>query len=119
MGKQGFLVFLKVLCLSYLFEKQLNFDDAKWLFVIIVVNVVSPLIFLLASPIDNDFLDQRWAAYDVVNVDLAVRVVEFAANRQRRHEGYLSLKKRIRISALRLADCSPLAEKAINCSIRL
>jgi len=115
--KQCFLVTFKAVCLSCGFE-ELDYDDVKWLLIILVVNAFFPLLYTLALPIEDDIVDQRLAAHDVVDVDLAVRIVEYATNRKRRDEGYGTLKTRMRISALHLADRSPLAEKAINYSFR-
>jgi len=115
--KQCFLVTFKVVCLSCGFE-DLDYVNVMWLLVILVVNAFFPLLYTLALPIDDDSVDQRLAAHDVVDVDLAVRIVDLATNRQRRQESYGTLKKRVCSTAVSLADHSPLAEKMINSSFR-
>ncbi|CAK0816237.1 unnamed protein product [Prorocentrum cordatum] len=115
--KQCFLVTGKVVCLSCGFE-DLNYESMLWLLVVLVVNAFFPLLYTLALPIDDDAVDQRLAAHDVVDVDLALRVVDLAMNRQRRLDSYGSLKRRVCSTALKMADRSPLAEKAVNYSLR-
>jgi len=113
--KQCFLVTFKVVSLSCGFE-DLNYENMLWLLAILVVNAFFPLLYTLALPIDDDVVEQRLAAHDVVDVDLALRVIELATNRQRRQDTYGSLKRRVCSTALNLADRSPLAEKAVNYS---
>jgi len=113
--KQCFLVTFKVVCLSCGFE-DLNYENMMWLLVILVVNAFFPLLYTLALPIDDDAVEQRLAAHDVVDVDLALRVIELATNRQRRQDSYGSLKRRVFTTAVSLADHSPLAERAVSYS---
>jgi hypothetical protein len=115
--KQCLLVTLKVVCLACGFE-DLDYENLMWLLVVLVVNAFFPLLYTLALPIDDDPLDQRLAAHDVVDVDLAIRIVDLATNRERREESFGTLKRRVCKEALDLADRSPVAEKAINFSFR-
>lgn len=115
--KQCFLVTFKVVCLSCGFA-DLNYENMLWLLVILVVNAFFPLLYTLALPIDDDAVDQRLAAHDVVDADLALRVIQLATNQQRRQDSYGTLKKRACSTALNLAEHSPLAEKAVNYSFR-
>jgi len=64
---------LKILCLALGF-KELTRDSLTLLAFIVVEVVVLPGTYLLSLPLDDCLLTQRAAAYDVTDVDIAVRV---------------------------------------------
>lgn len=116
--KQCLLVALKVICLTYSF-KDLNYENMVWLFALLLVNILFPLVYVMALPVEDDAVEQRLAAHDVVDVDLALRVIELATNRQRRLDCYGTFKRKVCSTAVNLVTCSSLAERAVSYSLRL
>jgi hypothetical protein len=115
--KQCLLLTVKVVCLLCGFGER-SFENAMWFLVLFDVNVFFPLLYVMALP-DGGAVERRLAAHDVVNVDLALRVMELATCRQRRLDSYSTLKRRVWRTAVDIAECSPLAEKAVNFSFGL
>jgi hypothetical protein len=115
--KQCSLVTFKVVCLRYGFE-VVSIENIMWFLVLFFVNLGLPLMYVMALP-DGDAVEQRLAVHDVVNVDLALRIIGLATSRQQRLDSFSTLKRRVRRTTARVVECSPIAEKAVNFSFRL
>merc|ERR1719330_450525 len=80
------------------------------LMAVMTLNVLFlPLMYLFALPLDDDMGDRVFAARDVVDVDIAVRVARAVANERSRRESVLECKRRARMTAIGAAQLCPAA----------
>jgi len=103
--KQCLLLCLKVVCMACGLQ-VVDCEGILRLLVLFVVNTSLPLLYTLALPISANPVDQRLAAYDVVDVDIALRVLELTNSRQWKQERCSSLKKCVRRMALTIVNYS-------------
>merc|ERR1712098_920305 len=79
-----------------------------WFFAVLLVNIaVLPLIYFLALPVDDSAQNQRLAAHDVVNVDIAIRMVRFAGSLEQQREFLRTCRRRFRGAVIGVAQRSP------------
>ncbi|CAK0856350.1 unnamed protein product [Prorocentrum cordatum] len=90
--KQCVLLCLKVVCMACGLE-ALDKDGILRLLTLFVANATFPLLYTLALPISDDPADQQLAAYDAVNVDIVLRVLEFTKSRRRKEDACIMRTK--------------------------
>lgn len=103
--KQCTLLCFKVVCMACGLQ-VVDCDGILRLLVLFAVNAALPLLYTLALPISANPVDQRLAAYDVVDVDIVFRVLELTNSRQWKEERCSSLKKCVRRIALNIVNNS-------------
>ncbi|CAK0809586.1 unnamed protein product [Prorocentrum cordatum] len=111
--KQCLIATFKVVCFRYSFE-PLIVENMMWLLALLIVNAWLPIMYVAALPF-GDAVEQRLAAHDVVNVDLALRIIGPATSQQRRLDSYRTLKRGARRAA---ADVAWISEKLVSLSFQ-
>jgi len=86
----------KVGMLAFGFKKLAFINNTCVMLFFMVMNLIGiPSLYLVALPLDEDAVEQRIAAHDVDDCDLASKAFNFVTSGVHRQESYDNLKKRM------------------------
>lgn len=114
--KNLLLLAFKVVTLAFGFRQINKANNVCCLVFFMVTNLLGiPALYLLALPLDDTHIEQRMAAHDVNDVDLAESLFRCITNSQYRKEVLSNTKKRLRFSTQHLLQL-PLVTKVVECT---
>jgi hypothetical protein len=109
--KNLLLLAFKVALLAFGFRHLDRVGSACCMLSLMVANLMGlPALYLIALPIDDSQMDQRMAAHDVVDVDLAQSMLRFATSSEHRKDSLTRLKKRLRLSSQKILEMPMMTE---------
>jgi len=109
--KNLLLLAFKVAMLAFGFRRLDRVTSACCMLGLVIMNLLGmPALYLIALPMDDTLLEQRIAAHDVNDVDLAQSLFRFMTSSKQRQESMSHVKKQLRMS-LQMILKTPLMAK--------
>lgn len=93
--KNVILLGCKIFMLAFGFKKMKGFNSTCTMLLLMILNLIGmPALYLIALPFDEDEVDQRLAAHDSTDADIAVSAYRFVTDSTSRRDTLDSFRKR-------------------------